>query len=62
MTVWDDLKVILIRLRDQQPGALRMSPTPEVDEGRQPPFAIHLAAWAVDAAEDSTGSSGTMST
>jgi hypothetical protein len=52
MTVWDDLKVILIRLRDQQPGALRMSPTPEVDEGRQPPFAIHLAAWAVDAAEE----------
>jgi hypothetical protein len=52
MSVWDDLKVILIRLRDQQPGALRMSPTPEVDEGRQPPFAIHLAAWADDAAEE----------
>jgi hypothetical protein len=52
MTVWDELKVVLVRLRDQQPGALRMSPMPEVDEGRQPPFAIHLAAWAVDAAEE----------
>jgi hypothetical protein len=52
MTVWDELKVVLVRLRDQQPGALRLTPMPEVDEGRQPPFAIGLAAWAVDAAEE----------
>jgi hypothetical protein len=52
MTVWDELKVVLVRLRDQQPGAVWLSPMPEVDEGRQPPFAIHLAAWADDAAEE----------
>jgi hypothetical protein len=52
MTVWDELKVVLVRLRDHQPGAVWLSPMPEVDEGRQPPFAIHLAAWAVDAAEE----------
>jgi hypothetical protein len=52
MTVWDELKVVLVRLRDQQPGAVWLSPMPEVDEGRQPPFAIRLAAWADDAAEE----------
>jgi hypothetical protein len=52
MTVWDELKVVIVRLRDQHPRAVRMSPTPEVDEGRQPPFTIHLAAWAVDIAEE----------
>jgi len=25
---------------------------PEVDEGRQPPFTIHLAAWAAATAEE----------
>jgi hypothetical protein len=52
MTVWDELKVVLVRLRDHRPGAVWLSPMPEVDEGRQPPFAIHLAAWADDAAEE----------
>jgi hypothetical protein len=52
MSVWDELKVVLVRLRDQRPGALRLSPMPEIDEGRQPPFAIGLAAWAVDVAEE----------
>jgi hypothetical protein len=52
MTVGDELKVALVRLRDQQPGALWLPPMPEVYEGRQPPFAIRLAAWADDAAEE----------
>jgi hypothetical protein len=52
MSVWDELKVVIVRLRDEQPDALRRYPMPGVDEGRQPPFAIHLAAWAVDAAEE----------
>ncbi len=46
MAVWDELKVVLARLRDQEPGTLRQFPTPEVDEGRQPPFTIRLAPWA----------------
>jgi len=49
--VWDELKVVLARLQDQLPGALMQSPMPEVDEGRHPPFTIHLAAWAAAAAE-----------
>jgi hypothetical protein len=52
MTVWDELKVILARLRDEQPCTLTGFPMPEVDEGRQPPFAIGLAAWAAATAED----------
>jgi hypothetical protein len=52
MSVWDELKVVLVRLRDEQPGALRGYPMPEIDEGRQPPFAIGLAAWADAAAEE----------
>jgi hypothetical protein len=36
MAVWDELKVVLARLRDEQPAALMLYPMPEVDEGRQP--------------------------
>jgi hypothetical protein len=46
MAVWDDLKVVLAQLRDEQPGVLTQFPMPEVDEGRKPPFAIGLAPWA----------------
>ena len=52
MAVWDELKVVLVRLRDEQPGALMGYPMPEVDEGRNPPFTIHLAAWAAATAEE----------
>jgi hypothetical protein len=52
MAVWDELKVVLVRLRDQEPAVLTQFPMPEVDEGRQPPFAIGLAAWAVATAEE----------
>jgi hypothetical protein len=52
MAVWDELKVVLARLRDEQPGALTQFPTPEMDEGSQPPFAIRLASWAAATAED----------
>lgn len=51
VTVWDDLKVVLAQLRDQEPGTLTQFPMPEVDEGRQPPFTIHLAPWATETAE-----------
>jgi len=52
MAVWDELKVVLVRLRDEQPRALLGYPMPEVDEGRLPPFNIRLAAWASATAED----------
>ena len=52
MTVWDELKVVLVRLREEQPGVLTSFPMPEVDEGRVPPFGIRLAPWgAATAAE-----------
>src|ERR1700691_3622715 len=52
MAVWDELKVVLGRLRDEQPDALMQYPTPEVDEGEQPPFTIRLAPWAAATAEE----------
>jgi hypothetical protein len=52
VAVWDELKLVLIRLRDQQPGTLMSYPTPDVDEGRHPPFRIGLAAWAAATAEE----------
>jgi hypothetical protein len=52
VAVWDELKPVLARLRDQQPGTLMLSPMPEVDQGRQPPFMIQPAPWAVAAAEN----------
>src|SRR6185312_4511404 len=52
MAVWDELKVVLVRLRHEQPRALLGYPMPEVDEGRRPPFNIRLAAWASATAED----------
>ena len=52
MAVWDELKVVLGRLRDEQPDALMQYPTPEADEGRQPPFTIRLAPWAAATAEE----------
>jgi hypothetical protein len=52
VAVWDELKVVLARLRDEQPGVLMQYPMPEVDEGRQPPFTIRLEPWAAATAED----------
>ena len=44
--------MVLVRLRDQEPGALLGYPMPEVDEGRHPPFQLSLAAWATGTAEE----------
>jgi hypothetical protein len=52
VAVWDELKVVLVRLRDEQPGTLLGYPMPDVDEGRHPPFMIRLAAWATGTAEE----------
>ena len=64
MSVWDSLKIVLIRLLDEQPGAFVHYPGPHIDQDRQPPFQIGLAAWAIDAAEelhDRFGSDVTLS-
>jgi hypothetical protein len=57
MAAWDELKAVLLRLRDEQPrdeqpDVLMQYPMPEVDEGRVPPFAITLAPWAAATAEE----------
>ena len=52
MTAWDELKPVIARLLDQQPGALTLYPTPESDAARTPPFRVQLAPWALDAAEE----------
>jgi hypothetical protein len=48
---WDELKPVLARLRDGQPGTLMQHPTLETEENRQPPFVIGLAPWARATAE-----------
>jgi hypothetical protein len=52
MAAWDELKAVLLRLRDEQPGVLMQYPMPEVDEGRVPPFGITVAPWAATTAEE----------
>lgn len=52
MAVWAELKGVLVRLRDQQPGVLRGYPNPEGDAGRRPPFRVGLAPWARGIAEE----------
>ena len=52
MTAWDEVKVVLVRLREEQPGVLTLFPGLEVDEGRVPPFSIGLAPWGAAAAAE----------
>ncbi len=52
MTVWDELRPILARLRDGQRGTLLEFPDPRDQEGQPPPYQIVLAPTAVAIAED----------
>src|SRR3984957_6245069 len=52
MAVWDELRVVVARLRDEQLAALMLYPMPEADEVGQPPFVIRLAPWAVATAAE----------
>ena len=55
MTAWDELKVILVRLREEQPGVLLGYPTLELDPGRVPPvppFGIRFVPWAAATAAE----------
>jgi hypothetical protein len=53
MTVWDELKPVIARLLDQQPGALASYPLPDFDFdlAGPPPFKVRLEPWAADVAE-----------
>jgi hypothetical protein len=50
VSVWDELKPVIARLRDQQPGALARYPSLDAELVRTPPIQIHLTPWAADAA------------
>ena len=52
MTGWDELRVILTRLRNERPGDLLGFPDPSHREGQPPPYQITLAPTAVTVAED----------
>lgn len=52
MAVWEELRAVLTRLRDQQPGALTRHPALDASEDRKPPITIGLAPWATATAED----------
>ncbi|MFI7066036.1 hypothetical protein ACIBL3_33900 [Kribbella sp. NPDC050124] len=49
MAGWESLRVDLRRLLEESPDALVLFPDPD-RERREPPFGIHLAAWATDIA------------
>jgi hypothetical protein len=52
MAAWEELRLALVRLLEEQPGALRRYPDPSRSEGGQPPYAIMLAPWAEAVAGD----------
>jgi hypothetical protein len=52
MSTWDELKIVLARLAQDECRPLQGYPDPRVDAGRNPPFSISLAAWAVDDAAE----------
>jgi hypothetical protein len=53
VTAWDELKPVLARLRDRQPGVLARYPSLDFDlVVRTPPISVHLTSWAADAAEE----------
>jgi hypothetical protein len=51
VTVWAELKPVIVALCDERPRALTGYPDPRSDDGREPPFRLRCAAWAVDVAE-----------
>ncbi len=46
MTVWDELRLTLVRLYEERPGVLVGSPDPSRDDGGTAPYEIQLAPWA----------------
>jgi hypothetical protein len=52
MTVWDELKPVIARLLDEQPGAFTSHPTLDSELVRTPPIQVDLAPWAAGVAEE----------
>lgn len=52
MSVWDELKPVIVRLLDEQPGALARYPSLDSEQARTPPIKIHLTPWAAGVAEE----------
>jgi hypothetical protein len=52
VAVWDELKPVLARLRDEQPDMLTLYPMLDADDGGQPPFPVRMAPWAAATAEE----------
>jgi hypothetical protein len=52
MSTWDELRAVLLRLRDEQPDVLLGFPNPYSDRPKAPPFRIRLASTAEALAED----------
>ncbi len=52
MAVWDELRPVLARLRDEGSGTLLQFPDPGYEEGQPPPYQITLAPTGVAVAED----------
>jgi hypothetical protein len=54
VATWDGLRVVLSKLAADSSRPLRAHPDPRADVGSGAPFAISLAAWAVDIATELT--------
>jgi hypothetical protein len=52
VVVWDELKTVLTRLRDQQGSPLKRYPSLDSDQAGPPPFTVGLASWATGVAEE----------
>ena len=52
MTVWDELRITLVWLRKERPGALTGYPDPSRDDGGTAPYEIRLAPWAEAEADE----------
>jgi hypothetical protein len=50
MTTWDELRRALVRLLEERPGILMLSPDLSGGEADGPPYQVGLAPWAQDAA------------
>jgi hypothetical protein len=58
MAVWDELRLALVRLLEEQTGALRGYPDPSRSEAGPPPYSIRLAPWAEAVAGELSGRFG----
>ena len=50
VSVWDDLREVLLELREAHPCPLQGYPDPRADQDHQPPFDIRLLPWALETA------------